>query len=561
MANNPIKKKTKELEIQVKDRTQTIEKQAEKLRQLDQAKSRFFANMSHELRTPLTLLLGPISSLMKENKLTSRQAGLLKMARQNGVQLQKLVNSILDLNKLEAGKLELQEEATMVSSFFRLHIAQFETLATHKQIDFRSKLLIDNELGILMDQSKTQQILANLLSNAFKHTPKGGKIEVCVSELKSTDGQEMLQLQVSDTGTGIHADDIPYLFDRYFQTNQPNKPAQGGTGIGLAICKEYATLFGGSIRVESVFEKGSTFQFVFPIKIAPVLESGHSSKLIMEDELSKNQTNNIHGQVSQTGQEKANILIVEDNLHLRDYINLVLAKNYKVIAVENGKEALDFLNTKKAKSIISHSSFVIVSDLMMPVMDGYQLLETLKSNDDYRHIPFIMLTARATMRDKLKALRIGVDDYMLKPFEEEELLARIANLLRNARMRQISSAEVQGGLSEIARPAISKEDAEWLELLENTTLKEIQQFEFKLETLAYGLHVSRRQLGRRVKELTGLTPSEYVLETRLQLARQMLEQRQVKTVKEVVYAVGVKNSKHFSRQFKDRFGKTPSEFI
>ena len=273
--------------------------------------------------------------------------------------------------------------------------------------------------------------------------------------------------------------------------------------------------------------------------------------------------NRNNGQVAGiVNNQKPTILLVEDNLELQDYIRLILKEKYNVITAENGQAALNcLLKTANCK--------LVISDLMMPVMDGYQLLEKLKANDATRHIPVIMLTARADAKDKLKALRLGVDDYLLKPFEEEELLARIDNLLKNYQIRNNikntlgqdiitthePSFELVNGTAQLnvemasAPILLTAEDTEWLAELEGNLQKELTKFNFKLEHLAETMYVSRRQLGRQVKALTGLTPSEYVLEARLQSARRLLDQKQVKTVKEAAYTVGLRDAKHFSRQF------------
>lgn len=571
-----------------------IQKQAERLANLDAAKSRFFANISHELRTPLSLLLGPIGTLVKENKLNERQVKLLRIASESGHQLEQLVNEILDLGKMEMGKMGLDKKPTECYSFFRHYLMQFESLAYRKQIEFLFEVKVDKALIANIDQGKCRQVLYNLLSNAFKFTPKGGRINAGFL-LENNN----FVIEVKDSGPGIHPDDIPHLFDRYFQTNQVNKPAMGGSGIGLALCHEYAQLFGGKIEVESSIGEGAVFRFSFPVEtvdgkepdaggtqlnqwkdieiVEPVLEQPllGDKELLLSSGVSLLKSDK--PKIASVGSENLpTILLVEDNLELQDYIQMVLGNDYHVITAENGKAALQRLEERTDCQLI-------ISDLMMPVMDGYQLLENLKSNDAFRHIPVVMLTARADTKDKLKALRLGVDDYLLKPFEEDELLARINNLLKNYQRRAsmkltlnqmtVPSEYVGGGvengnaINEVfgevqnKEPVLSAEDMEWLSELENNLQKELTQFDFKLEQLAESMFVSRRQLGRQVKALTGLTPSEYVLEARLQQARQLLNEKQVRTVKEAAYTVGLRDAKHFSKKFKLRFGKSPSEVL
>lgn len=538
-----------------------IREQAEQLKSLDAAKSRFFANVSHELRTPLTLLLGPIQSLLKDSNLSAKQAHLLQMARQSGKQLEQLVNEILDLRKLEQGHIELFPKPTRLSAFVGTYLAQFESLAERKQIQFSVLLPPSNTPAILLDQEKFRQILFNLLANAFKFTPNGGYIETAVS----LDGGT-LRLRVTDNGPGIHPDDLPHLFDRYFQTTRPEKPAEGGTGIGLALCREYARLFGGTIEVDSTLGQGSVFQVTFPVAAAEIGTTTVPGQAHEQDVLP------IGGSVLAASNPadiaKPTILVVEDNLALQDYIRSVLQEKYQVVTAENGQAALDLMmndarsmmNAKPgaahSSSIIHHSSLpnLVLSDLMMPVMDGYQLLEKLKSDDATRHIPVIMLTARAEVQDKLRALRIGVDDYLHKPFDEEELLARIENLLKNSAARQ---QEVTTEAS--PRPILSQPDREWLENFEEYVRQHLSSDILGIADLARVFAVSESNLLRRLKRLTGLTSMQYLMEVRLTEARRLLEHRVCDSVAQVADRVGYDDARSFSRAFRQRFGKLPSE--
>ena len=317
-----------------------IREQAEQLKSLDAAKSRFFANVSHELRTPLTLLLGPIQSLLKENHLTAKQAHLLQLARQSGKQLEQLVNEILDLRKLEQGHTELHRKPTELPAFAGAYLAQFESLAERKQIHFSVQLPPGNTPAILLDREKFRQILFNLLANAFKFTPNGGRIEAAIA----LEGG-MLRLRVTDNGPGIHPDDLPHLFDRYFQTTRPDKPAEGGTGIGLALCREYARLFGGAIEVDSTPGKGSVFQVTFPV--APAETGALAMPDPSQDQdvlpVGSSAGHSLPAASEPSGKAKPTILVVEDNLALQDYIHSVLQEKYHVVTAENGQAALDLM--------------------------------------------------------------------------------------------------------------------------------------------------------------------------------------------------------------------------
>lgn len=563
--------------FQLRKANRKTREQAEQLKSLDTAKSRFFANVSHELRTPLTLLLGPIQTLLKNGQLTDKQARMLQMARQSGKQLEQLVNDILDLRKLDQGRLDVYLKPTELPPFVGTYSAQFESLAERKQIDFSAQVPPDNTPAILLDQEKFRQILFNLLANAFKFTPNGGRIGVTVS-LES----DMLHLQVTDSGPGIHPDDLPHLFDRYFQTNRPDKPAEGGTGIGLALCREYAHLFGGTIEAESVLGKGSVFRVTFPVAFAkdaaPVVPDHAEDQAPLPIGGASHQ---IPALVETAGKAKPTILVVEDNLNLQDYIRSILQEKYRVVTADHGQAALDAMmndkfriacpdssgmNTKQVaanSSRITHpSSFpdLILSDLMMPIMDGYQLLEKLKSEDATRHIPVIMLTARAEPQDKLKALRIGVDDYLLKPFDEEELLVRIENLLKNQAARQ-TEINASTPASEVSAPLLSQPDREWLERFEGYVRQHIADDTLSVSGMAYEFAMSESTLLRQLKRLTGLSPIQYLQEIRLDEARRLLENRRYDSIAQLASKVGYDDARSFSRSFKQRFGKLPSEMI
>lgn len=520
-----------------------IQEQAEQLKNLDTAKTRFFANISHELRTPLTLMLGPVRTLLKEGSLSLKQSHLLQMADRSGKQLQQLINEILELRKLEMGKMELHKQPTQLAAFFRRYFAQFESLAERKGIDFSFVIQLDSKVCAEIDQEKCRQVLYNLLANAFKFTPDGGRIEANVSV---TD--EILKLSVTDSGPGIHPDDLPHVFDRFFQANRPESPVEGGTGIGLALCNEHVKLFGGDITVESTLGKGTIFRVAIPVSFVEYV-AGFGQH---EEEIAASLQVPQAMPVSEQPTEKPTILIVEDNIELQGYLRLVLADTYRVLIADHGQAALNKLHKNPTCELI-------LSDLMMPVMDGYQLLEKLKASDATRHIPVIMLTARADLRDKLKALRIGVDDYLVKPFDEEELVVRIAHLLKNHTARRTAIATE--GTPDQAAPLLSEEDRLWLEQFETFVQANLAKDILSVSLLAEAFAMSKSTLLRQLKRLTGLTPVQYLQEMRLDTARQLLENQTYNSIAKVAYEVGYADTRSFSRTFKSRFGKLPSDFL
>ena len=537
--------------LKLRQANEITQKQETQLRMLDIAKSQFFANVSHEIRTPLTLIHGSINLLLKENQLTEKQSKLLKAANINSKQLHKMVNEILDLRKLEMGKMVLKTEPTLIASFFRTHIQQFESFAESKQIKLLSNINIGNEIIAEIDKEKCRQVIYNLLSNACKYTTSGGKITVDVL-LEN----EQLTLNVADTGSGIHPDDLPLIFDRFFQSNRKEQLYAGGTGIGLSLCQDYAALFDGKLYAESELGKGSIFYFSFPILL---IEQDNLSKFALADnefiqfsEINNEAENSINASITALSSTKPTILVVEDNVGLQEYITMVLEEKYNIITAENGQIALEKLTNSPAKIDL------ILSDLMMPVMDGFKLLEKLKAENSTRHIPVIMLTARAETTDKLKALRIGVDDYLLKPFDEEELNVRIDNLLQNLSIRKL---EIENQNTEPLQAITYEEDRLWLENFEQFIKKNIADELLSIPAIGNEFAMSESTLLRTLKRLTGLSPIQYLQEIRMNEARGLLENRIFKSVAIVAKKVGFSDSKTFSRSFKKRFGKLPSDLI
>ncbi|HQU58557.1 MAG TPA: response regulator, partial [Saprospiraceae bacterium] len=434
------------LEQEVRTRTQTIQEQsehlqeqAEQLKELDQAKSRFFTNVSHELRTPLTLILGPIGALLKTKENVSKDYEILKTVQQNSKKLLGLVNEILDLSKLESGKMEVEESPTHLYDFMCRILEGFSPASRQKQLRLSFHYDLRQEAYYLLDAPKVEVIVSNLLSNAMRFTPPQGSVSVTVS----SEGPS-LNIRVTDTGRGIPQEDQPHIFNRYFQSTKAGAPVEGGTGIGLALSRELAELLKGRLTVESQVGKGSIFQLELPRKEAlgeqPIvsrLEKTRKEPGMLFTKAGE-ESAPAEGLASRSAESKAtsgykakpHVLVVEDHYELQLFLRDLLESRYTVSLASNGREALGILE-KKGPAIS-----LILSDIMMPEMDGYALLEALKSSDTWRAIPIIMLTARVGKEDKLRALRLGVDDYLAKPFEEEELLARISALLSRRQQRQ-----------------------------------------------------------------------------------------------------------------------------
>lgn len=498
------------------------------LRELDEMKGRFFANVSHELRTPLSLIKGPVSRLLSNASIGKENTRLVEMIGRNSNKLEKRINEILDLAKLDAAKMKLEEIDMELVGFSRRLVGYFESLAQQSNIKI-DLITAEKNVDAFADMKKIEMILQNFISNAIKFTTEGGKI--VLSFEKENDA---LLWAVQDSGRGIEQDQLVKIFDRFYQ-NPNNKTVDGGTGIGLALSRELAELMQGKVWAESEIGTGSRFYLSIPFKqgrpIYPEVDlSGEESKIQYPD--------------ISVLKSSGNILLVEDNPDLREYVSSILV-NHRVLTAANGRLALELLNKQLPD--------LIVSDIMMPEMDGFELVEKLKKDDRFSHIPVIMLTARAAHEDKMKALRIGVDDYLLKPFHEEELLTRIDNAL--SRIHGRNSDE------ETNEAEIIHHSQVWLEELEKIFLDHITDTHFTLDSAADMMHISKRQLQRRIKKYTGLTALDYIREIKLNQARHYLESGRFATVAEVSYSVGFEHTNYFSNLYLDRFGKKPADYL
>ncbi|MEO0778166.1 MAG: ATP-binding protein, partial [Bacteroidota bacterium] len=530
-----------------------IEKQAEELREQDRLKTRFFNNIAHELRTPLTLISGPVRQLLQRSSVELEEQQLLQLIRQNSEHLLQKVKYMLDLAKLEAKQLELHPRQMDLRRFFEQQLSLFTSLARTQKIDLQLEQRYAGELWLLIDEEKLSTIVQNLLSNALKYTPSGGRVL-----LRWSTDAEQLMIEVIDSGGGIPAEDLPQVFNRFYQVRKTNREGDGGTGIGLALTRELVELMGGQIGVESSSETGSRFWIRLPLKVLPyphapepVEEAFVRERPLDADEISdwQNQTKPtvppVQAEALGTTPKKhrGNILLVEDNPELREYLGLVLA-DYHLVAVGDGQEALDWL------SQTARLPRLIISDIMMPVMDGFTLLERLKAAERTSMIPVILLTARAEVKDRRRALRIGVDDYVTKPFVAQELLVKVETLLQHAGERK-GSGEAVANVNQ----------QRWLAELEQLLLDNLSTRNFTQDQMAAALHISKRQLSRRIKKLTGLTTNQYLREIRLHQARQLLEDGVYATIAEVSYAVGFEDQHYFSNLYFQRFAIKPIAYF
>lgn len=515
-----------------------LQVQAEQLKSLDATKTRFFANLSHELRTPLTLIMGHTAQLLDYEYAQDYmiQKGL-KITRKNTKTLLRLIDEIMELTKLEAGKIELQENWANPLQEVKRITGTYHAAATQKKVQYEVHFDLDKSTSMLIDWSKFEKVLNNLLSNALKFTHSGDTITVDIGLESST-----LNVHVQDSGRGIHPEDLPHIFERFFQSSRQDAPVEGGTGIGLALVYELVQLMGGTISARSELDKGSQFKVSLPV-----------STRQEESELIRIESEDLHNSetppltLTSNNTEQASVLVVEDHSEMRDFIGQVLAPFYKIHQAANGHEALSILQK-------SHIDLVL-TDYMMPAMDGMQLLTHLKQDLAMNSMPVILLTARSDMSDKLKALQIGVDEYMLKPFNPKELLLRIGNLLHLKKERQ-KWLEI---LAKDQKVSISTEDA-FMHQVKEAVLNQLSNVSFGVIDLAEATATSQRSLSRKLKAYSGLSPLQFITEVRLQEAKSKLEADPRVAISEVMAQVGFQTGGHFSRIFQKRFGQSPSEY-
>lgn len=544
----------RKLEDTVRDRTKKIAQQADDLKKLDRIKSRFFANISHELRTPLTLIIGPITLLLnqlqkeKDDKLAVKSS--LKGIKKSSENLLKLVEEILDLSKMEAQKLGLDESPVPLSLFIQAIYHSFSKQADYLNINYILDANIEEDLHLLLDANKVERMLNNLLSNAFKFTGKGKQITFTVNQT-----EDEIHFIVVDTGAGIHPMDLPHVFERFYQSKQSNTPTQGGTGIGLALVAEYTQLMNGSVQAESVLEKGSSFSICLPKQVVQLSLEQQQQVQVNYLPISTLEEAN-EEQTSSDFSKSTTILVVEDHPEIRNFIYSILELDYNVLTATNGLEGLAILQNP------SQNIDLIISDVMMPQMDGFEMLEAIKVDKKWKYTPVIMLTARASEEDKLHALTIGVHDYLTKPFSIEELKVRINNLLNNAFDRTTWQKEQTEPLEE--ENSNTREhlevDLEWLKKIEDFMALQIDNELFTMPLLAEHMHLSEGHLRRKLKRITGLTPAKMFKLVRLNMARSYLERGTFNTVKEVAYATGFQTTDNFTKSYKKQFGKLPSAY-
>lgn len=552
----------KRLNVELGEKNGELKRLNEEVLELTHSRLVFFTNISHELRTPLTLIADPVEMLLEDSGIKGKSRELLKMVQRNALALQQLVSNILDFRKIQNGKMELKLYRFDIVKTLTMWVGDFQLTAERKQI--RLHLDVDDLKGsheMIADQEKISRIVFNLLSNALKYTPAGGEIFVSLKDEGAN-----LRLDVKDTGKGISQDEADKIFERFFQA----KGAASGTGIGLALVKSFVELHHGEARVESEPGKGSDFIVVIPREQEGDSQVIHNDVDIVDNSVNvsastgKNMVDESvlqyiddgdrsRGKVQQLVNENTNrptVLVIDDNTDIRQYERTLLQDEYIVLEAADGKEGLAVA--------LKEVPDLVICDVMMPVMDGLEFTKQLKTNTATSHIPVIMLTAKNLEEHRAEGYEHGADSYITKPFHSKVLLARIENLLRQRQLLKNLYQGAQEAEKEISESHLEDRDKQFLKQLQAIIQKNLSDSEFGVEDMGQQIGLSRVQLYRKVKAMTGSSVVDLLRKARLAKARRLLETRSM-SVSEVAYEVGFSAPSYFTKCFKEEYGMLPGD--
>lgn len=528
--------------IRLKNQLLFEHKETQRLAELDKIKSNFFSNITHEFRTPLTLILEPIRRIIQR----TGEEELLEnahIAEKNSQKLLELVNQLLDLSKLEGKAMKIEWSTGDPLAVLEVCHHSFLPLAEKKGINLQFDDAGEHYM-VQFDKDKLEKIITNLLSNAIKFTPRGGQVVVQCHYLppKANNGNpnsRVLHISVADTGPGIPAENLQAIFDRFFQVNSDGQ----GTGIGLALSKELAELLGGDIVVKSQPGQGTTFEVSIPLALS---QKDEKPATHTDDAIYPTSAKN---KIAERELREATVLIIDDNAEIRTLVKNTMPPHFQVLEASDGDEGIQL-------AMRAMPDFII-SDLMMPGKNGYEVCSELKNDELTAHIPIILLTAKGALESKIEGLRTGADDYLTKPFHSEELLVRIENLLEQRRRLQ---AQYSKSLLTVLAPSygIPQGDRDFLERLTQFIEENLDNPNLETEDISAGMLLSRSQFHRKLTSITGQSATEFLRNYRLDRALEMLRTKQG-NVTEVAMQVGFNSQKYFSVRFKERFGASPSE--
>lgn len=527
---------------------------------INDAKLKYFVDISHDIRSPITLILNPLEQLMKKES-DSDTHSKLKLMHRNAVRIISLVNQMLDIRKIEKGKMRLFCRKTDLQGFVSELIDLFSQQAKEKGIELR--YIPEEELpDIWLDRDNFDKILVNLISNALKYTPKGGSVDVSTGLVEDSRLGRSAYVKILDTGVGLDSKTEAFMFERFYRGHEQHMPGTDGIGIGLDLCRRLAVLHHGTISGNNRKDgkNGSVFEVRIPInpdvyskeekiESKTIITSEKASRLMLhgitmeepEPETTKKRTQSNSGV----------ILIVDDDADLRDYLNRSFSSSFTVMEAANGVEAL--------KSIHSKLPDIIISDVKMPDMDGLTLLKQLKSNSDTSHIPVVLLSSKSGVEDRTAGWEKGADAYIAKPFKEEELQSIVYSLLDNRLRLKGKYSGVRDIDRSIEAPEVKGVDSSLLERIMKVTREHIDDSNFNVETLSDEVGISRAHLHRRMKELLGATPTDFIRNVRIRRACELLRKSDIE-ISQVAYTLGYSSQSHFSTTFKKFTGFTPTEY-
>ena len=583
-----LEKIVKERTMEIREKNLQLQEQSQKLAEMDTVKSRFFANISHEFRTPLTLIMSPLEEMLSESQ-DKKQKKKINLMLRYSRQLLRYINQLLDLSRFDSGKMRLKVTFQNIVPFLKGTLASFHILAQHQKLklELRSE---EKDISLYFDSGKMEEVMYNLLINAIKFTPPEGKITVSIStvqrgsiekgcypkEERSYPDKGFVEISIRDTGVGIPKEQLDQIFDRFYQAKNYKEKDHRGTGIGLALTREIVNLHHGKIDVHSQEGKGTEFVIRLPMgyehleqdeivadsETAPYHQEPKQIgefDMITEDEVEMDagevdegveiEKYAVNGDKTEP-QEKNVVLVVEDHRDMRKHIRSPLEPLYTVVEASDGKEGIT-----KAKEIIPD---LIVSDIMMPKKDGYELCHELKNDIKTSHIPIILLTAKASEESIIQGLETGADDYITKPFNSKMLITRIRNLIELRRQLQLKIQRQKMLLPDVIE--VSSMDEKFLKEFQNIIEVNLSDPDFNVDILCKRLYMGRSTLFTKVKALTGETPNQFILSYRLERAAQLLKEK-FGSVTEVAYSAGFSSPVYFSKCFKEKFHQSPSSYL
>lgn len=553
---NSLKKDRERLEREVDLRTRKIATQAEELKELDKIKSQFFSNITHEFRTPLTLILGPANQMVNANPPSEIKKGLNGIVR-NASMLLQLINQLLDLSKLENQNMQIEMSHGDIVGYCGELMNGFKLLAGQNNIDLQFKPFAER-WETHFDRGKMDKIVNNLLSNAMKFTPEGGEVELSLQQADAR-GQDCILLLVRDNGSGIEPEHADKVFNRFYQANSSHTRLQGGTGIGLALVRELVEMQGGSITVKSSPGMGATFVVLLPVgdspsKQQPQLDAPGNVEIEVQEVVTLGIPETVATPVTKSHVGRLLVLVIDDNADMRDYIRSCIDQNkYDIVEAKDGEEGIE-----KALQLVPD---LVISDVMMPVKDGFEVVESIREHLATSHIPLILLTAKSSLDSRLEGLRRGADAYLTKPFSPDELSLRIEKLIE---IRQAMKARYLTDSAESSsRPnpeldlVFDREDSFMYDLKryieENMTRPDL-----KVDTISSHLGISRTQLYRKLQSLSVDGIGDLIRKARCAKAKDLIAQKEL-TFTEIAYEVGFSSPSHFSRTFRKIYGYPPSQ--